>query len=97
MQIERQDWSERFQVFPFGNPHHKSLKHLYRVVHRELGKKKVLIVYEGMEEAVALMSIVLPAWDRVLARQPSIFPRTLAKIDWKVSFLDFPMINGSSK
>jgi hypothetical protein len=27
------------------------------------------------------MSIVLPAWDKVLARQPSSLPKTLASID----------------
>jgi hypothetical protein len=48
---------------------------------RELGRRKVFIVYEGIEEAVALMRTVLPAWDRVLTRHPSIFPRTLVKID----------------
>jgi hypothetical protein len=61
MQIECQDLSERFRDFPLGNSHKKSLKDLSRAVQRDLGTKKVLIVYEGIEEAIALMSTVLPA------------------------------------
>jgi hypothetical protein len=61
MQIERQDLSERLRDFHLGNPHQKSLKDLSKVVQKDFGRKKVLIVYEGMEEAVALMSTVLPA------------------------------------
>jgi hypothetical protein len=46
---------------------------------KELGRRKVLIVHEGMEEAVALMSTVLPAWDRVLARQCQFSPELLLR------------------
>jgi hypothetical protein len=49
-----------------------------------------------MEEAVTLMSAVLPTWDKVLARQPSIF-HTLVKISWKASFFNFPMNSGSPR
>jgi hypothetical protein len=78
---------ERLRDFPSGNPHQKSLKDLSKAVQKDFGRRNVLIVYEGMEEAVALMSTVLPAWDKVLARQPSIFPSTLVKISWKAFFL----------
>jgi hypothetical protein len=47
--------------FPLGNPHQKSLKDLSKVVQRDLGRMKILIVYEGIEEAIALMSTVLSA------------------------------------
>lgn len=59
---------ERFRDFPLGNSNQKSFKDLSNAVQRDLGRRKVLIVYEGMEEAIALMSTVLLAWDKVLAR-----------------------------
>ncbi len=61
MQIERQDLSERLRDFPLGNLHQKSLKDLSKAVQKDFGRRKVLIVYEGMEEAVVLMRTILPA------------------------------------
>jgi hypothetical protein len=41
-----------------------------------------------MEAATDLMSTVLAAWERVLARHPSIFPETLSKISLKALTFD---------
>jgi hypothetical protein len=95
MHIECHDLRERFWDFPLGNPHKKSLKDLFNAVQRDLRRRKVLIVYEGIEETVALMSTVLPTWDKVLACQPSIVSSTLVNRAWKASFFDFPVKSGS--
>jgi len=50
MQIERQDLRERFRDFPLGNPHKKFLKYLSKAIQKDLGRRKVLIVYEGWKK-----------------------------------------------
>jgi hypothetical protein len=43
-----------------------------------------------MDAATDLMSISLPACERVFARQPSILEYTLSEINWKAALLEFP-------
>jgi len=85
--IELQDFRHRFLDLPLGKPHHKSLNILSSAEQIESGRRKVLIVYDGIEEAVAFMRTTLLAWERVLALQPSIFPKTLVSKGWNASFL----------
>ncbi len=81
--MERQDLRVKFLVFPLGKPHQKFLKWRSRELHIESGKRKVLMAYEGIAAAMALMRTIRPAWERVLARQPSILFSTLSKMGWK--------------
>ena len=50
------------------------------------GSMKELIAYEGTTATTDLMRTNLLAWERVLARQPSLLLRTLSLILWKAVF-----------
>ena len=58
---ECQDLSERFLVFLGGKPHQKFLNIWSNFLHNLLGIRKVLIAYEGITVATALMRTDLPA------------------------------------
>jgi hypothetical protein len=53
--IELQDFRHRFLDLPLGKPHQKSLNILSSAEQTEFGRRKVLIVYNGIVEAVAFI------------------------------------------
>jgi hypothetical protein len=90
VKMEFKDLRERFLVFEEGKPNKKFLKTLSSWLQMLLGSRNVLITYEGMAAATDLINTNLPAWERVLARQPFTLDFTLSMMPIKADFLELP-------
>jgi hypothetical protein len=89
--MESQALRESFLEMLGGKPHQKFLKLLSRIEHKLVGNKKELMAYEGIVAATDFRRTNLFAWERVLALQPSILPRTLLRMNWKAPLLELPI------